>query len=211
MGHLGPHHAGSCMRASENPSSTYPVSNDGRGPRLRYAVRGDGRERGGFRMRAAWYERAGPASEVLTVGEMDAPRPGPEEVVARPRLRGQPRGDQEALRLDGLRHRLPARRPPQRRRGHDRGGRGGRSFLPRRRAGVGVEGARAVTPLSLLVLLHRLADEGERILGAAPRERDARAAVPVVVDARDAVGYVLSLEPDLRATRPESRFVLQHF
>ena len=40
-------------------------------------------ERGGFRMRAAWYERGGPASEVLTVGEMDAPRPGPREVLVR--------------------------------------------------------------------------------------------------------------------------------
>ena len=34
-------------------------------------------------MRAAWYERGGPASEVLTVGEMDAPRPGPREVLVR--------------------------------------------------------------------------------------------------------------------------------
>jgi len=34
-------------------------------------------------MRAAWYERGGPASEVLTVGEMDAPRPGPGEVKKR--------------------------------------------------------------------------------------------------------------------------------
>jgi NADPH:quinone reductase len=40
-------------------------------------------ERGGFRMGAAWYERGGPASEVLTVGEMDAPRPGPREVLVR--------------------------------------------------------------------------------------------------------------------------------
>lgn len=34
-------------------------------------------------MRAAWYERGGPASEVLTVGEMDAPRPGPGKVLVR--------------------------------------------------------------------------------------------------------------------------------
>jgi NADPH:quinone reductase len=34
-------------------------------------------------MRAAWYERGGPASEVLTVGEMDAPRPGVGEVLVR--------------------------------------------------------------------------------------------------------------------------------
>jgi NADPH2:quinone reductase len=45
-------------------------------------------ERGGFRMRAAWYERGGPASEVLTVGEMDAPRPGPREVLVRVRASG---------------------------------------------------------------------------------------------------------------------------
>src|ERR671916_2229490 len=45
-------------------------------------------ERGGFRMRAAWYERGGPASEVLTVAEMDAPRPGPGEVLVRVRVSG---------------------------------------------------------------------------------------------------------------------------
>ena len=39
-------------------------------------------------MRAAWYERGGPASEVLTVGEMDAPRPGPREVLVRVRASG---------------------------------------------------------------------------------------------------------------------------
>src|SRR3712207_9581137 len=43
---------------------------------------------GGLRMRAAWYERCGPASEVLTVGEMDAPRPGPGEVLVRVRAPG---------------------------------------------------------------------------------------------------------------------------
>jgi NADPH2:quinone reductase len=46
------------------------------------------RERGGFRMRAAWYERGGPAREVLTVGEMDAPRPAPGEVLVRVRASG---------------------------------------------------------------------------------------------------------------------------
>src|SRR5215218_2065977 len=40
-------------------------------------------ERGGFRMRAAWYERGGLASEVLTVGVMEAPRPGAGEVLVR--------------------------------------------------------------------------------------------------------------------------------
>jgi NADPH:quinone reductase len=39
-------------------------------------------------MRAAWYERGGPASEVLTVSEMDAPRPGPGEVLVRVRASG---------------------------------------------------------------------------------------------------------------------------
>jgi NADPH2:quinone reductase len=34
-------------------------------------------------MRAAWYERGGPADRVLTVGEMDALRPGPREVLVR--------------------------------------------------------------------------------------------------------------------------------
>ncbi len=39
-------------------------------------------------MRAAWYERGGPASEVLTVGEMEDPRPGFEEVLVRVRASG---------------------------------------------------------------------------------------------------------------------------
>lgn len=34
-------------------------------------------------MRAAWYERQGPAAEVLVVGEMDVPSPAPGEVVIR--------------------------------------------------------------------------------------------------------------------------------
>ena len=34
-------------------------------------------------MRAAWYEHGGPASEVLSVGEMEDPRPGPGEVLVR--------------------------------------------------------------------------------------------------------------------------------
>jgi NADPH2:quinone reductase len=40
-------------------------------------------ERGGFRMRAAWYERGGLASEVLTVGVMEDPRTGAGEVLVR--------------------------------------------------------------------------------------------------------------------------------
>ena len=39
-------------------------------------------------MRAAWYERGGIASEVLTVGEMDAPQPGLGEVPVRVRASG---------------------------------------------------------------------------------------------------------------------------
>ena len=39
-------------------------------------------------MRAAWYERAGPASEVLTVREIDAPRPDSGEVLVRVRASG---------------------------------------------------------------------------------------------------------------------------
>ena len=39
-------------------------------------------------MRAAWYERGGSAGEVLSVGEMDAPRPGTGEVLVRVRVSG---------------------------------------------------------------------------------------------------------------------------
>jgi NADPH:quinone reductase len=39
-------------------------------------------------MRAAWYERGGPAREVLSIGEVDAPRPGPGEVLVRLRASG---------------------------------------------------------------------------------------------------------------------------
>ena len=34
-------------------------------------------------MRAGWYDRPGPADEVITVGEMDCPEPHPEEVLVR--------------------------------------------------------------------------------------------------------------------------------
>lgn len=44
-------------------------------------------------MRAAWYERGGPASEVLTVGEMDTPRPGPGEVLVHVQTSGVNPGD----------------------------------------------------------------------------------------------------------------------
>ncbi|WP_201294726.1 MULTISPECIES: hypothetical protein [unclassified Nocardiopsis] len=44
-------------------------------------------------MRAAWYERRGPAREVLTVGHLPDPEPGPGEVRIRPRLSGVNPGD----------------------------------------------------------------------------------------------------------------------
>ena len=39
-------------------------------------------------MRAAWYEGFGPAADVLTVGEMADPAPGPGEVLVRVRASG---------------------------------------------------------------------------------------------------------------------------
>lgn len=39
--------------------------------------------RGGFIMRAGWYDRPGPADEVITVGEMKTPAPNPGEVLVR--------------------------------------------------------------------------------------------------------------------------------
>src|SRR3954453_4723727 len=44
-------------------------------------------------MLAAWYERAGPAAEVLDVGEMADPEPGPGEVRVRLKLSGINPGD----------------------------------------------------------------------------------------------------------------------
>ena len=44
-------------------------------------------------MLAAWYERQGPAAEVLQVGEMTAPEPGPGEVRVRVNLSGVNPGD----------------------------------------------------------------------------------------------------------------------
>ncbi len=44
-------------------------------------------------MLAAWYERQGPAAEVLQVGEMAAPQPGPGEVQVRVNLSGVNPGD----------------------------------------------------------------------------------------------------------------------
>jgi NADPH2:quinone reductase len=44
-------------------------------------------------MRAAWYEKQGPANEVLTVGEMPDPRPGAGEVRIRIAASGINPGD----------------------------------------------------------------------------------------------------------------------
>jgi NADPH2:quinone reductase len=44
-------------------------------------------------MRAAWYNRPGPAAEVLVVGELPDPEPGPGEVRVRVRLSGVNPGD----------------------------------------------------------------------------------------------------------------------
>src|SRR5712691_10293620 len=44
-------------------------------------------------MRAAWYEKQGPASEVLTVGEMPPPAAGPGEVRIRIAVSGINPGD----------------------------------------------------------------------------------------------------------------------
>ena len=44
-------------------------------------------------MRAAWYERQGPAQDVLVVGEMETPEPGPGEVRVRLRTSGLNPGD----------------------------------------------------------------------------------------------------------------------
>src|ERR1700739_178207 len=48
---------------------------------------------GGHHMRAAWYEKQGPAREGLTVGEMPDPTPGPGEVRIRVAASGINPGD----------------------------------------------------------------------------------------------------------------------
>jgi NADPH:quinone reductase len=48
---------------------------------------------GGAGVLAAWYDRQGPAAEVLQFGEMPAPEPGPGEVRIRLRLSGINPGD----------------------------------------------------------------------------------------------------------------------
>jgi NADPH2:quinone reductase len=49
-------------------------------------------------MRAAWYERPGPAGEVLQVGELADPKPGPGEVRVRVRFSGVNPGDTKKRR-----------------------------------------------------------------------------------------------------------------
>jgi NADPH:quinone reductase len=49
-------------------------------------------------MRAVWYERQGPAAEVLQVGELPAPEPGPGEVRVRVLLSGVNPGDTKKRR-----------------------------------------------------------------------------------------------------------------
>src|SRR5437763_8861880 len=57
-------------------------------------------------MRAAWYERPGPAAEVLQVGEMADPEPSPGEVRVRIALSGVNPGDTKK-RGDWLGNRMP--------------------------------------------------------------------------------------------------------
>src|SRR3954463_12238486 len=49
-------------------------------------------------VRAVWYDRQGPASEVLQSGELPDPRPGPGEVRVRVRLSGVNPGDTKKRR-----------------------------------------------------------------------------------------------------------------
>lgn len=49
-------------------------------------------------MRAVWYDRQGPAADVLQVGELPDPRPGPGEVRVRVRLSGVNPGDTKKRR-----------------------------------------------------------------------------------------------------------------
>ena len=49
-------------------------------------------------MRAAWYDRQGPAHDVLQVGELPTPEPGPGEVRVRIRFSGINPGDTKKRR-----------------------------------------------------------------------------------------------------------------
>src|SRR5215213_7891456 len=65
-------------------------------------------------MKAAWYEGRGPAGEVLTVGEIDAPEPGPGQLRVRVALSGINPGDVKK-RSDWLGDRMPFPRDPAQR------------------------------------------------------------------------------------------------
>jgi alkylhydroperoxidase/carboxymuconolactone decarboxylase family protein YurZ len=76
---------------------------------------------GGREMLAAWYERQGPAADVLQVGELPSPQPAAGEVPrARHLLWHQSRRHQTALGLAGKPNGLSAHHPPQRWRRRDR-------------------------------------------------------------------------------------------
>jgi NADPH:quinone reductase len=49
-------------------------------------------------MRAAWYQRQGPAAEVLQVGDLPAPEPGPDDVRIRITHSGVNPGDTKKRR-----------------------------------------------------------------------------------------------------------------
>ena len=70
-------------------------------------------------MRAAWYEGFGPAGEVLRVGELPDPEPGPGEVLVRlhasgvnPKPELQPAPFASAVRFLLIPHPLVQRQPP---------------------------------------------------------------------------------------------------
>lgn len=65
-------------------------------------------------MRAAWYERKGAARDVLVVGEVQEPVPGPGEVRVRLRTSGINPGDtkKEAQRMARLSDAVRARHSP---------------------------------------------------------------------------------------------------
>ena len=88
-------------------------------------------------MRAAWYEKQGPAREVLVVGEMPDPRPGPGEVRIRIAASGINPGDIKKRQDSfGVRHAISARHSAQRRCRASGSGRRGRIFRMGRPAGV---------------------------------------------------------------------------
>jgi NADPH:quinone reductase len=64
-------------------------------------------------MLASWYGCQGPAGEVLQVGNLPDPQPGPGEVRVRIHLSGVNPGHQEAPRMARLIHVVPAHHPAQ--------------------------------------------------------------------------------------------------